>query len=85
MNDIEKLVDEVINQKNKTITDEVFLLIQNNRNFMQKYLKLIQKHGVNTVNPNIGKMVKAKYGLTNKKERNKKPQSTLIVTSHQEF
>jgi hypothetical protein len=83
--EIKELVDEVIALKNKTITDEVFLLIQNNRDFMQKYLQLVHEKGVKTVNQHIGKMVMTKYGLTPDTGRNNEPQSTLISTSHQEF
>lgn len=83
--EIKELVDEVIALKNKTITDEVFLLIQNNRDFMQKYLSLVHEKGVKTVNQNIGKMVMTKYDLTPDTGRNYEPLSTLISTSHQEF
>jgi hypothetical protein len=83
--DIKEFVDEVIAKKNKTITDEVFLLIQNNRDFMQKYLQLVHEKGVQTVNQHIGKMVMSKYDLTPDTGRNTEPQSTLIATSHQEF
>ena len=83
--EIKDLVDEVIALKNKTITDEVFVLIQNNRNFMQKYLELVHEKGIKTVNQHIGKMVMNKYGLTPDLGRNYEPQSTLISISHQEF
>jgi len=83
--DIKELVDEVIALKNKTITDEVFLLIQNNRDFMQKYLQLVHEKGIKTVNQHIGKMVMTKYGLTPDTGRNYEPQSTLLFSSHQEF
>jgi hypothetical protein len=82
--EIKELVDEVIALKNKTITDEVFLLIQNNRDFMKKYLVLVQEHGLQTVNQQIGRMVMTKYGLTHDTERNYEPESTLI-SSHQVF
>jgi hypothetical protein len=82
--EIKNLVDEVIAYKNKTITDEVFLLIQNNNGFMQKYLRLVQEKGLDTVNRQIGKMVMQKYGLTPDDGRNNEPKSTLI-SSHQEF
>jgi hypothetical protein len=83
--EIKELVEEVIACKNKTITDEVFLLIQKNRDFMQKYLQLVHEKGVQTVNQQIGKMVMTKYGLTPDTGRNSDPQSTLIASSHQEF
>jgi hypothetical protein len=41
--EITDFVDEVIACKNKTITDEVFLLIQNNKGLMQKYLQLVEE------------------------------------------
>jgi hypothetical protein len=82
--DIKKLVDEVIALKNKTITDEVFLLIQNNKDFMQKYLQLVHEKGIQTVNKHIGKMVMTKYRLTPDTGRNYEPESTLI-SSYQEF
>jgi hypothetical protein len=83
--DIKSLVDKVIAEKNKTITDEVFLLIQNDRGFMQKYLQLVHEKGVQTVNQQIGKMVMTKYNLKPATGRNKTPQSTLLYSSHQEF
>jgi hypothetical protein len=82
--EIKELVDEVIICKNKTITDEVFLLIQNSRDFMQKYLELVDKQGHAVVNRQIGKMVMQKYNLTPGDGRNEEPRSTLIL-SHQEF
>ena len=83
--EIKEFVDEVIALKNKTITDEVFLLIQKERDLMQKYLQLVHEKGVQTVNQNIGKMVMTKYDLTPDAGRNNNPESTLISTSHQEF
>jgi hypothetical protein len=76
--EIKDLVDEVIALKNKTITDEVFLLIQNNRGLMQKYLQLVHEKGIKTVNQHIGKMVVTKYGLNPDTGRNNEPKSTLI-------
>ena len=82
--EIKELVDEVIALKNKTITDEVFLLIQDNRFLMQKYLELVHEKGLDVVNRHIGKMVMQKYSLTPDEGRNTEPKSTLI-SSHQEF
>ena len=75
--------DEVISRKNKSITDEIFLLIQNDKDLMQKYLRLVEEHHLSSVNTQIGKRVKEKYVLTNA-ERNDEPSSTLIK-SYQEF
>jgi hypothetical protein len=83
--EIKDLVDEVIAYKNKTITDEVFLLIQNNKDFMQKYLTLVEEKGLGVVNRYIGEAVERKYKLTPiPGSINTEPKSTLI-SSHQEF
>jgi len=82
---ITDFIEEVISYKNKQITDEVFLLIQNNKEFMQKYLLLVQENGLGTVNRQIGYSVWKKYGLTPENGSiNKEPLSTL-VSSHQKF
>lgn len=81
---LNKLADDVISKKNKMITDEVFLLIQNDRDLMQDYLELVRQHGVQTVNQHIGKAVKEKYRLENDDDREYEPVSTLIQ-SHQRF
>jgi predicted AlkP superfamily phosphohydrolase/phosphomutase len=82
--EIKNLVDEVISRKNKTITDEVFLLIQNDRGFMREYLELVREKGLDVVNRHIGKMVMTRYGLSHEDRRNTEPESTLI-SSHTEF
>jgi len=76
--ELKDFIDEVISKKNKTITDEVFLLIQNDHEFMQQYLRFVQKQGLDTVNQQIGKRVKERYKLDNNIERNNEPISTLI-------
>jgi hypothetical protein len=83
--ELKDFVDEVITFKNKTITDEVFLLIQNNKGFMQKYLQLVEERGLGVVNRYIGQAVWRKYNLTpDTGSVNTEPKSTLI-SSHQEF
>ncbi|GAB6120857.1 hypothetical protein [Dysgonomonas termitidis] len=84
MKNIEEFADEVISKKNKVITDEVFLLIQNDKVLMHQYLRLVEKHGLDLVNRTIGMLIKKKYGLENDTQRCTNPTSTLIM-SHQEF
>lgn len=84
MKDIDDFIGKVISRKNKTITDEIFLLIQNDREFMQTYLRLVETEGLDKVNQRIGKIIKEKYKLINDPKRCKNPISTLI-SSHQEF
>ena len=81
--EITTFADKVISQKNKSITDDIFLLIQNNKDLMQEYLQLVEKNGISSVNMRIGRRIKEEYKLTNA-ERNEEPLSTLIK-SHQEF
>lgn len=81
---IEELVNDAIANKNKQITDEVFLLIQKSPDFMYSYLRLVEDYGLDSVNQKIGAGVKNRYNLKNDDQRNKTPSSTLIQ-SHQEF
>lgn len=77
--------DEVISDFNKSITDKVFLHIQNNKDLMQKYLHLVAEKGSKKdVNKVIGKHIMQKYGLTHKGIKNDVPESTLIL-EHTEF
>jgi len=78
-----KFADKVISQKNKSITDEIFLLIQKDKDLMQEYLRLVQNEKIDSVNTQIGKRIKESYGLKDGK-RNNNPLSTLIK-SYQEF
>ncbi|GAB4284285.1 MAG: hypothetical protein Kow0029_30830 [Candidatus Rifleibacteriota bacterium] len=84
MGDLEKFSDEVLGRFLAQITDEVFLLIQNDRDLMQKYLKMCDSKGHEVVNRFIGKQVKNRFKLENLPLRNDSPKSTLIQ-SHQIF
>lgn len=74
----------VIQKFNKRITNEIFLIIQNDRKLMYEYLRLVEAKGLDKVNQSIGKEVKKKYGLTNLEDREDNPSCTLIQ-SHQKF
>ncbi|MCL2800704.1 MAG: hypothetical protein FWD28_02980 [Treponema sp.] len=82
--EIDEFASKVIAEKNKCITDEIFLMIQNDPVLMREYLRLIEEHKLNPVNMKIGKEIKKAYNLTNEQSRNEKPRSTLIK-SYQEF
>ena len=82
-----EIAEKAINIMNKKITDEIFLIIQNDRTLMQEYLRAVEVHGLDTVNRTIGKKVKADYFLNNLNDDNDRednPSSTLIQ-SHQKF
>ena len=74
-------IEKVLNRFAGDITDRVFLMIQNDSELMQNYLKLVESKGLSTVNAQIGKAVKIKFNLENS-ERCKKPKSTLIKNSY---
>jgi len=83
MNTVE-FAKRVISSFNKKITNEVFLLIQNDRELMQEYLELVEQYKTQTVNMAIGKAIKDCYGLENDENREENPKCTLIL-SHQKF
>jgi hypothetical protein len=82
MEAIDTFIDTVIARKNESITDEVFLLIQNDRTLMHQYLRLVESNTLDVVNQSIGKKVKEAYGLHNT-TRNREPESTLIQSFQQ--
>ncbi|MCK4739528.1 MAG: hypothetical protein KAT46_06230 [Deltaproteobacteria bacterium] len=84
MSAIEEFSKEVFEKVSMHITDSVFLTIEKDRTLMKKYLQLVDDKGLNTVNQNLGKLIKKEYGLKDKPERVEKPQSVLIQ-SHQVF
>ena len=74
----------VLSKFAKSITNSVFLMIQNDKALMREYLKLVHKHNVKPVNMSIGKAIKDTFNLNNFPGRENKPTSTLIQ-SHQKF
>jgi hypothetical protein len=75
---------EAIRRMNKRITNEIFLIIQNDRDVMKEYLRAVESKGLDTVNRTIGRAVKESYGLINLNDREDNPSCTLIQ-SHQKF
>lgn len=69
---------------NKRITNEIFLIIQNDRALMGKYLRAVEESGLDIVNQTIGRIIKKEYGLINVNDRKDNPSCTLIQ-SHQKF
>ena len=78
------IAQKAIEKLNKQITNEVFLIIQNDKNLMHNYLKAIEKKGLDIVNRAIGMEVKKQYKLVNINDREENPSCTLIQ-SHQKF
>jgi len=79
-----EIAAEAIERMNKKLTNEIFLIIQNDRDLMQAYLRAVKSEGHDIVNRTIGKAVKNSYGLVNVDDREDNPSCTLIQ-SHQKF
>lgn len=79
-----EIAEEAIRRMNKRITNEIFLMIQNDRDLMKEYLRAVQDSGLDVVNQTIGKRVKTSYNLINVNDREDNPSCTLIQT-HQKF
>jgi len=79
-----QIADAAISIQNKRITNEIFMIIQNDRILMHEYLRAVETEGLDTVNRAIGKMVKTSYNLVNTDDREENPACTLIQ-SHQKF
>lgn len=79
-----QIAEEAIKKLNKKITNEVFLIIQNDRELMHEYLGAIEIEGLDKANQTIGRAVKDSYSLVNVNERENNPSCTLIQ-SHQMF
>ncbi|SHJ15397.1 hypothetical protein [Propionispora hippei] len=78
-----EIAERAISIMNKRITNEIFLIVQNDRTLMKEYLRAVEREGLDTVNQTIGKKVRQKYQLTNS-DRENNPTCTLIQ-SHQKF
>lgn len=79
-----EIAQKAIEKLNKQITNEVFLIIQNDKTLMHSYLKAVEKKGLDIVNRAIGMEVKKQYKLVNVNDREENPSCTLIQ-SHQKF
>lgn len=78
MPEIKPFTKRVFERFPGSITDQVFLLIQNDHELMHDYLRLVEDKGLDVTNRSIGKAVKHEFGLDNAPERGTSPNSTLI-------
>ena len=78
------IAQKAIEKLNKQITNEVFLIIQSDKDLMHNYLKAVEEKGLDVVNRTIGLEVKKQYNLVNINDREENPSCTLIQ-SHQKF
>jgi hypothetical protein len=84
MNKLKEFKQKVMDQFSSEITDNVFLMIQNDKDLLFEYLKLLEGHKLNILNSSIAKEIKKRYNLDNKDLIIENPKSLLIQT-HQSF
>jgi len=68
----------------KSGTNDISLIIRNDRELMHQYLRAVEANGLDSLNQAIGKEVKKAYQLINLNDREDNPSCTLIQ-SHQKF
>lgn len=79
-----QIAEEAISILNKKITNEIFSIIQNDKNLMHEYLRAVETEGLDAVNKTIGRLVKESYKLVNINDRENDP-SCALIQSHQKF
>ena len=77
MNKTEKIAEKALQLMIENITDNVFLVIQEDRALMKQYIDQVIADGRDNVNQTIGKHIKNRLSLTNL-GRDDDPASSLI-------
>ena len=73
----EVFAQNVVSRFYEELTDLVFLYIENDRELMHQYLRLVSESNLDTVNKALGKKIKEKFGVENL-DVNRSPKSKLI-------
>jgi len=81
---LEKFQERLFKKFESEITDQIFLLIENDKELMQDYLKTVGENGFKNVNQTIGKSIKDRYNLGNLEEEHS-PKSKLIQSYTKHF
>lgn len=79
MNKTEEIADKALQLMIENITDNVFMVIQEDRGLMQQYIEQVIANGRDNVNQTIGKYIKNRLKLTNL-GRDNDPASSLITS-----
>ena len=75
---VEEFKNQVLSQFTLEITDVVFQYIENDRDLLQEYLRVVGRASdIDETNKRLGKAVKEWFGLENG-DRNHEPKSKLI-------
>lgn len=73
----EVFAQNVFSRFYEELTDLVFLYIENDRELMHQYLRLVSENNLDTVNKALGKKIKEKFSVDNL-DVNRSPKSKLI-------
>jgi hypothetical protein len=73
----EVFAQNVVNRFYEELTDLMFLYIENDRELIHQYLRLVSESNLDTVNRALGKKIKEKFGMENL-DVNRNPKSKLI-------
>ncbi|MCK9583055.1 MAG: hypothetical protein M0Q46_05565 [Endomicrobiales bacterium] len=74
-----EIANKAIEKMNRKLIDEVFLIIQNDRELISNYLYAVGGNKLGEVNMAIARQIGRAYGLKGvEKKRNDKPSCTLI-------
>ena len=77
--ELSEFKDKIINLFSERITDYVFLMIQNDRDLMGKYLHIIEEsNSLKNVNSQIAQKIRVSFNLDTLGEKEENPQSFLI-------
>jgi len=68
---------KVINEFTLRITDEIFKFIQNDKELMYEYLRVVESRSLDKTNQEIGRAIRELFNFDNKGRENN-PTSTLI-------
>ena len=76
---IDSFINDVLNEFTSSITERVFLMIQNDHELMRQYLDIIDKNSRLEINTKLPKAIRETFNLINTSEE-KQSKSKLIQT-----
>lgn len=78
----EKFIQKVLEKFTKQITDQVFLMIQNDRDLYIEYCNQCHSQDKNKLNRDLGKAVKEYFDLVNLDEAKLEEVKSVLITSY---
>jgi len=78
--ELTKFCEDVLNEFKNNITDAVFCYLQNDKELMSRYLKLVKDYGKGkqTVNSQLAQAITREFELKSTEHKNVVPNSVLI-------